>query len=179
MLQPVWKKNDKKARWLILSFSVIVFLVIGALGRVHLQTDLGFDVHIFAAVNAILNGTVALLLVAALVAVKQHRYALHKRIMLTAMVLSFLFLISYICHHLFAGDTRFGGTGTARTLYYIVLFTHIPLAGGILPFILFTVYRGLTGSYEKHKKMARYTWPLWLYVALSGVTVYLMIRPYY
>ena len=99
--------------------------------------------------------------------------------MLTAMVLSILFLVSYICHHLFAGETKFGGEGTSKMIYYIILGTHIPLAGLILPFILFTAYRGLIGEYARHKKLARITWPVWLYVAITGVAVYLMISPYY
>lgn len=179
MLSTNWKKNDKLANWLILSFSVIVFLVVAALGRVHLNVDLGFDVHIFALLNAVINSTVAVLLVAALAAVKKGRYELHKKLMLLAMVLSILFLVSYICHHLFAGETRFGGTGGLKTFYYIILFTHIPLAGIILPFILFTAYRGLTGEYALHKKIAKTTWPLWLYVAITGVLVYVLISPYY
>jgi len=96
-----------------------------------------------------------------------------------AMVLSILFLVSYICHHLLAGDTKFGGTGAIKTFYYIILFTHIPLAGIILPFILYTAYRGLIGEYPRHKKIARITWPLWLYVAITGVLVYILISPYY
>ncbi|HMR84652.1 MAG TPA: DUF420 domain-containing protein [Niabella sp.] len=179
MLKADWKKNDKRANWLIISFSVIVFLVVAALGRVHLKVDLGFDVHIFALLNAVINSTVSVLLVAALIAVKKGKYELHKKLMLFAMVLSILFLASYICHHLFAGETRFGGTGSLKTFYYIILFTHIPLAGIILPFILFTAYRGLTGEYIRHKKIAKITWPLWLYVAITGVLVYVLISPYY
>jgi len=179
MLKANWKKNDKLANWLILSFSVIVFLVVAALGRVHLKVDLGFDVHIFALLNAVINSAVAVLLVAALMAVKKGKYELHKKLMLFAMVLSILFLVSYICHHLFAEDTRFGGTGGLKTFYYIILFTHIPLAGIILPFILFTAYRGLIGEYPRHKKIAKITWPLWLYVAITGVLVYVLISPYY
>ena len=179
MLTKTWQKNNKKANWLILSFSLIVFLVIAALGRVHVKVNLGFDVHIFALINAIINSTVAVLLIAALLVVKKGKYELHKKIMLTAMVLSMLFLVSYICHHLFAGDTSFGGDGIAKTFYYIILVTHIPLAGIILPFILFTAYRGLVGDYQRHKKLARITWPLWLYVAITGVLVYVMISPYY
>ena len=99
--------------------------------------------------------------------------------MLFAILLSVLFLVSYICHHLFAGETRFGGDGIGKTVYYIILFTHIPLAGIVLPFILFTAYRALTGDYDKHKKLVRITWPLWFYVAVTGVLVYLMISPYY
>jgi len=179
MLPPVLTKNDKKARTLILVFSAIVFIAIVALGRVKLNVDLGFDEHVFAFINSIINSIVAVLLVAALIAVKTKHYLLHKKMMLAAMVLSILFLISYICHHLFAGETKFGGTGTAKTIYYIILGTHIPLAGLILPFILFTAYRGLIAEFPQHKKLARITWPVWFYVAVTGVIVYWMISPYY
>lgn len=193
MLAPVLKKNDKQAGRLILIFSFIVFAAVVLLSRVKLDVDLGFDVHLFATANAIINSIVAVLLVVALIAVKANKYALHKNIMLAAMLLSVLFLVSYICHHLFAGDTIYGETdgvkglsadelaavGSMRTVYYIILFTHIPLAGIILPFILFTAYRALIGEYPRHKKLARITWPIWLYVAVTGVVVYWMISPYY
>jgi putative membrane protein len=179
MLQPVWKKNDAKAKWLIGIFSAVVFIAVTALSRVKLEVDLGFDLHLFAKANAIINSLVALLLVAALIAVKSKNYQLHKKMMMTAMILSILFLVSYICHHLFTGETRFGGEGTIRTIYFIILFTHIPLAGLILPFILFTAYRALIGEWPQHKKLARITWPIWFYVAVTGVVVYLMISPYY
>lgn len=179
MLPPVLTKNDKKARTLIWIFSAIVFLAVAALGRVQLKVDLGFDVHLFAQANALINSLVAFLLVIALVAVKTKKYQLHKKLMLAAMVLSVLFLVSYICHHLFAGETKFGGEGTAKTIYYLILFTHIPLAGLILPFILFTAYRGLIAEWPQHRKLAKITWPIWLYVAVTGVVVYFMISPYY
>lgn len=179
MLPPAWNRNDRKARVLIITFSAIVFIAVTALGRITVKADLGFNVHLFAKANAIINSCVALLLIAALIAVKAKQYLLHKRIMLTAMVLSILFLASYICHHLFAGDTKFGDEGTMKTIYYIILFTHIPLAGLILPFILFTAYRAMTGEWERHRKLAKITWPVWLYVAITGVLVYLMISPYY
>lgn len=179
MLQPVWKKNDGKAKWLIGIFSVVVFIAVTALSRVKLEVDLGFDLHLFAKANAIINSLVAVLLVAALIAVKNKKYQAHKKMMMTAMILSILFLISYICHHLFTGETKFGGEGITRTIYFIILFTHIPLAGLILPFILFTAYRALTGEWPQHKKLARITWPIWFYVAVTGVVVYLMISPYY
>jgi putative membrane protein len=179
MLQAAWKKNDKKARVLIFLFSGIVFSAIVLLSRVTIKADLGFDPHVFAKANAIINSIVAVLLIAALVAVKNKKFIVHKNIMLTAMVLSILFLVSYICHHLFAGETKFGGEGINKTLYYIVLFTHIPLAGIILPFILFSAYRALTGEFDKHKKLVRITWPVWFYVAVTGVVVYWMISPYY
>ena len=179
MLQPVWQRNDGRARMIILVFSAIVFLAILVLSRVTLKVDLGFDVHIFAKANAIINSIVAVLLVAALMAVRNFKYELHKRLMLAAMFLSILFLLSYICHHLFSGETKYGGEGDMRTIYFIILFTHIPLAGIILPFILFTAYRGLTGDWKRHKKLARITWPVWFYVAVTGVVVYFMISPYY
>lgn len=179
MLTPVLKKNDKQARLLILTVSFVVFAAVVILSRVKLEADLGFDIHIFALINAIINSTVSILLVAGLMAVKQKNYVRHKNIMISAIVLSVLFLVSYIAHHLLSGDTKFGGEGTIRLVYFIILITHIFLAAVILPFILFTAYRSLTGEYEKHKKLARYTWPLWLYVSVTGVIVYLMISPYY
>ena len=179
MLSAVWKKNDRKARILIFTFSIIVFAAVVLLNRVKLDLNPGFDVHLFAKVNAVINSIVSLLLLAALIAVKSKKYLLHKRLMLTAMALSILFLVSYICHHLFAGDTKFGGEGAGKIIYYIVLFTHIPLAGIILPFILFSAYRALTGEFAKHKKLVRVTWPVWFYVAVTGVIVYWMISPYY
>jgi putative membrane protein len=99
--------------------------------------------------------------------------------MLAAIVLSVLFLISYICHHLFAGDTKFGGVGTIRYFYFFILITHIFLAAIILPFILFTAYRAMISEFPQHKRIARITWPIWLYVSVTGVLVYLMINPYY
>ncbi|MGK2860603.1 MAG: DUF420 domain-containing protein [Chitinophagaceae bacterium] len=179
MLTPAWKKNDGKASVLIITFSIIVFAIIILLSRIKLNVDTEFDVHLFAKANAIINSVVALLLIIALIAVKNNKYVLHKKIMISAMLLSILFLVSYICHHLLAGETKFGGEGTIKMIYYIILFTHIPLAGIILPFILFTAYRGLIGEYSRHKRLARITWPVWLYVAVTGVIVYFLISPYY
>ena len=134
------------------------------LGRIRLELDLGFDIHVFATANAFINGTVAILLVAALWAVKNRQYALHRNLMIAALLLSVVFLLSYIAHHLLAGETKFGGTGTIKTVYYIILFTHIPLAGLILPFILFTAYRALISEWSAHKKLAKITWPIWLII---------------
>ena len=191
--QPVLKKNDKKARVFIWIASIIIFIGIAFLSRVKLNLDLGFNPHDFAAANAIINSLVSILLVAGLIAIKNKNYVLHKKIMITAIVLSVLFLLSYVAHHLTTGDTKFGDlnhdgilsldekalAGNIRYVYYAILLTHIPLAGIILPFVLFTAYRALSGDYEKHKRLARITWPIWLYVAVSGVVVYLMISPYY
>jgi len=179
MLPAVWKKNDAKARVLIFTFSAIVFAAVVILGRIQLKVDLGFDVHVFAKANAVINSLVALLLLGGLFSVKSKNYSLHKRMMMSAMFLSVLFLVSYIAHHLLAGETSFGGTGTIRTVYYLILFTHIPLAGLILPFILFSAYRALIGEWSAHRKLVRYTWPIWFYVAVTGVIVYYLISPYY
>ena len=191
--KPVLKKDDRQARILIWLVSIVVFIGIAFLSGAKLNVPINFDPHIFAAFNAVINSIVAILLVLALIAVKSKKYVLHKRIMLTAIILSVLFLISYVCHHLLSGETKFGDlnhdgivsldektlAGSLRYVYYSILLTHIPLAGIILPFILFTAYRGLSGDYEKHKKLARITWPIWFYVAISGVAVYLLISPYY
>jgi len=191
--QPYLVKNDKRAKIFIWTVSIIVFSVITILARVKLDVNLGFDPHLFAATNAVLNSCVTVLLIVGLLAVRRKNYVLHRNIMVAAIILSLLFLVSYICHHLFTGDTKYGDidnngivsvdektlAGSVRMVYYFILLTHIPLAGIILPFILFTAYRSLTGEYEKHKKLARITWPVWLYVAISGVIVYLMISKYY
>ncbi len=179
MLAPVFTKNDRKAGWLIGIFSFVVFAAVVALGRIKLDLQLSFDVHVFARINAVINSAVSVLLVAALIAVKQKKHLLHKRLMMGAMVLSILFLVSYIAHHLLAGDTKFGGEGTIRYIYYFILATHIFLAAIILPFILFTAYRALIAEWPAHKKLARITWPIWFYVAVTGVVVYLLISPYY
>jgi len=181
MLKPLIPKKDKLAKRLIILVSVIIFLAVVALDRHLIQPEFPFefDVHYFALANSIINSAVALLLLAALFAAKSKQFLLHRNLMFGAILLSVLFLVSYIAHHLYAGDTSFGGEGWIRPVYYTLLITHIVLAALILPFILFTAYRALTGEWQRHKKIARYTWPLWFYVSVSGVVVYWMIRPYY
>jgi putative membrane protein len=193
MLQASLEKNDSKAKNFIWSVSIIVFLAVAGLSRYKLPVNLPFNVHVFATINAVINSLVAILLVVGLVTIKRKNYLLHKRVMLTAITLSVLFLVSYICHHLMAGETRYGdidhdgilslnekmAVGSTRILYYVLLGLHIPLAAIILPFILFTAYRALTGEYDKHKKLVRITWPVWFFVAASGVVVYWMISPFY
>lgn len=193
MLAPSIKKNDSKARIFIFTVSVVVFAAVVVLSKVKLDLKLPFDVHVFATANALINSLVTVCLLAGLLAVKNHNYNLHKKIMITAILLSVLFFLSYIAHHLLAGETKFGDlnhdgilsvdeklqAGNMRLVYYFLLITHIPLAAIILPFILFTAYRALTGEYARHKKLTRYTWPLWFYVAVTGVVIYYMISPYY
>ncbi|MBK6832110.1 MAG: DUF420 domain-containing protein [Flavobacteriales bacterium] len=170
---------EPKAKRVIWIFSVVVFLAVVVLNRVQAPAPDGLDVHVFARINAVLNSLVSLLLIAGLFTARAGKWTTHRAVMLAAMTLSVLFLVSYILHHLFAGDTAFGGQGAIKVLYYIILATHILLAAGSLPFILFTAYRGLTGRYPEHRKMARRVWPIWLYVSISGVVVYMLISPYY
>ena len=193
MLTATWKKNDKKAHILIWIFSAIVFLAVTILDKVTLDIELGFDAHIFAMLSAGVNTIVSFLLIAGLIFIKQKKQELHKKTMLFTMGLSVLFLVFYIAHHLFTGETKYGDldhngilsddekslAGTARFIYYFIISTHVVLAGLVMPFVLYSAYRALTGEFAKHKKLVRYTFPIWLYVAITGVVVYIMISPYY
>ncbi len=193
MLAPSIQKNDKQAKLLIGIFSAVVLVAVTFLSKFTLNVSLPFDKHIFALANAIINTAVAILLVAAVIAVKNKNYQLHKSLMLTALLLSVLFLVTYIAHHLFAGEARYGdanfdgvvspqeaaAVGNLRPFYLILLTTHIILAATSLPFILFTAYRGLTGEYADHKRKGRTMWKVWFYVAATGPLVYWMIKPYY
>ncbi|MBL7837938.1 MAG: DUF420 domain-containing protein [Bacteroidetes bacterium] len=172
-------KNDKVANIIILSLSVVVFALVTLMRRVKLDIDFGFDTHVFPAISAFLNSIVACLLVVGLWFVKQRKFEQHKNTMLAAVFFSILFLLTYVMYHFTTVETPYGGTGTIKLIYYIILFTHIGLAGIILPFILFSVYRGLTGEYDRHKKLTKWVWPVWFYVSVTGVVVYFMISPYY
>jgi putative membrane protein len=186
-------KNDKKARIVILSFSAFVFIAVTALERITLQAELGFDPHVFALASAVINSVVAVLLVAGLFTAKNGAYTAHRNIMLAAILLSILFLVFYIAHHLFSGSTLYGdlnkngivdeseiaASGSMRTVYRILLSTHILLAGISLPFILFSAYRALTNQNAAHRKLAKITWPMWFYVAVTGPIIYFMISRFY
>ena len=193
MLTQTWQKNDKKAHILIWIFSAIVFLAVTILDKITLDVNLGFNPHIFAMLSAGVNSIVSVLLVVGLLFVKQKKYQLHKNTMMFTMALSVLFLVFYIAHHLFTGETKYGDinhdgllsddeislAGTMRYVYDVIISTHVTLAGIVMPFVLYSAYRGLTGEFSLHKKLVRYTFPIWLYVAVTGVIVYLMISPYY
>ncbi|HVF95671.1 MAG TPA: DUF420 domain-containing protein [Flavisolibacter sp.] len=187
------EKNDRKARVLIFTFSAVVFIAVTVLEKVTLTTNLGFDPHVLALVNAVINSIVAVLLLGGLIAAKRGNYQTHKKLMLAALFLSVIFLLTYIAHHLFAGSTWYGDTdrngmvseaekaaaGASRIFYFVLLSTHILLAGVSLPFILFTAYRALVNENARHRKIAKITWPMWFYVAVTGPIVYLMISQYY
>tara|TARA_B100001121_G_scaffold183145_1_gene159813 strand:- start:185 stop:775 length:591 start_codon:yes stop_codon:yes gene_type:complete len=186
-------KNDKKANIFIWAVSAVVFVAVVILHELKIEVDLGFDKHIFAHLNAIINGTVALLLIFGLFLVKSKKFMAHKRVMNLSIILSVLFLLSYIAHHLFAGNTVYGDSnfdgqlsdlerieiGNSLLTYRLILISHILLAGLSLPFILYSAYRASVAEFGKHKKLVRYVYPVWLYVAVTGVVVYFMIEPYY
>ena len=165
-------------RWIWI-LSSIVFIAVVVLNRVQIAAPDGFDVHVFARINAIINTTVSILLLLGLFSAKAGRWEQHRKVMFSALLLSVVFLVSYILHHLFVGETSFGGTGVIKLIYYVILFSHILLAAGSLPFILLTAFKGLSAQYPEHKKMARKVWPVWFYVSVTGVVVYLLISPYY
>ena len=129
--------------------------------------------------NAWFNGTAFFCLIAALVAIKQKNIAVHRALTTTALVLSVLFLLSYVTFHLTTASTPYGGEGWMRTAYFIILISHIVLSTVIIPLVLFTYARGLRMQVERHRKIARYTWPIWVYVTATGVIVYWMISPFY
>ncbi len=194
MLKPLLKKNDSLARFIIGFFSLIVFCLIVFLNKFKLNLDLGFNVHLFAKFNCFVNLLTSLVLCFALYAVLVVKnYSLHRALMFFALFLSLLFLLSYVAHHLLSNESKFGdidgdgllsiselkAIGGLRFAYLFLLITHIFLATLILPFILFTSYAALIGDFDKHKRIAKYTWPLWFYVTITGPIVYYMISPYY
>ncbi|PIO48937.1 MAG: hypothetical protein CMR00_02330 [[Chlorobium] sp. 445] len=144
-----------------------------------LAFESGINVAYLPKFHAFINGTCAVFLVAAYLAIRSRNIALHKTLMVSTFVLSSIFLISYVIYHSQAPATKFGGEGLIRYVYFFVLITHIVLAAIILPLALFTIARSWRGEFDKHKKIARWTLPLWFYVAVTGVLVYVMISPYY
>jgi putative membrane protein len=157
--------------------SAVVLLLVGLMRRVKI--DLGIDFSFLPPFHASLNAICAVILVVALWHIKNGRREQHRRAIYAAMVCSALFLISYVLYHFTTPETRFGGEGFIKTIYFFLLITHVVLAAVILPFVLFTFTRAYTGQYERHKKMARWVFPLWLYVAITGPICYLMLKPYY
>jgi putative membrane protein len=130
-------------------------------------------------VYAAINGLTALLLVTAVIAIRNGKQRLHERLMKTCIGLSALFLVLYLIYHITSESTSFGGAGPVRYVYFFILITHILLSVGVIPLVLFTFVRALSGDFKRHRSLARVTFPVWLYVAVTGVIVYLMISPYY
>ncbi|RZK43506.1 MAG: DUF420 domain-containing protein [Pedobacter sp.] len=172
--------ETKYNKWIIV-LSVAIPLVVALLFGVNLR-KLGYDVQpltFLPPIYASINGLTAIVLVVAVWAIKNGKRNLHENLMKFAISLSVLFLGMYVAYHMTADSTKFGGVGAIRYVYYFILITHICLSVIIIPFVLVTYVRALAKSFERHKRLARITYPLWLYVAVTGVIVYLMISPYY
>lgn len=187
--------SDKTAKNLTAVITLIVFGTVSLLasGLIHKPTPVPQFIYSFPKCIAIINATCSLMLILTFIAVKNKKITLHKIFNYTAMVLSGAFLILYIATHFFIPDTKFGdidhnglldisekdATGSIRSIYFFILITHIFLAAIVLPLVLLTFHYGRTNSILKHRKLARYTFPIWLYVTITGVVVYVMIQPYY
>lgn len=170
----------KYRKWIII-LSIAIPLVVALLFGVKLK-DFGYNVEplsFLPPIYATINGITAVLLVAGVWAIKNGKRQLHENLMKTAIACSVAFLGMYVAYHMTADSTKFGGEGAIKYLYYFILFTHIVLSVIIIPFVLITYVRALAERFDKHRKLARITYPMWLYVAVTGVIVYLMISPYY
>ncbi|RYE37145.1 MAG: DUF420 domain-containing protein [Sphingobacteriaceae bacterium] len=188
-------KQDKLIFRFIIGLSVFVFLVVVILNKKILPVPavLPSFTYYLPMLNAVLNGTCSILLVLSLYFIRQKNITMHKRINITAFVLSSLFLVSYIIFHYLAPETKYGdlngdhvvsemekmAAGSLRYIYYTILISHIILAAIVLPLILFSFNFALQNQISRHKKIVRWTWPIWFYVTVTGVVVYLMISPYY
>jgi putative membrane protein len=171
--------NDKKIFRYIIALSVVVFGVVVVLYMLPKAENMPEWVKFLPTLNATINGTCSVLLLASLYAIKNKKVQTHKKLNITTFVLSSLFLVSYIIFHSFGVETKFPADNPLRPLYLFILITHIILAAVVLPLVLITFYFGLTAKYQKHRKIGRWSFPIWLYVTITGVVVYLMISPYY
>ena len=173
--------TEKKYRVWIIILSIVIPIAVAILFGIKLK-DYGIDVEpltFLPPVYATINGLTAIVLILAVRAIKNGNRTLHERLMKTAIGLSVLFLLMYVAYHMTSDSTSFGGEGVIRYVYFFILITHIALSIIIIPLVLFTYVRALAERFDKHRKLARITFPIWLYVAITGVIVYLMISPYY
>ena len=166
--------SEKKYNKWIVVLSIAIPLVVALLFRVKLDIELPV---FLPPIYAIINALTAVILVAAVIMIKQKKVKLHERLMKSAIVLSVLFLVMYVLYHMTSESTAY--EGNYRAVYLFILISHIVLSIGVIPFVLVTYVRAITNNIERHKKIAKITFPLWLYVAVTGVIVYLMISPYY
>ena len=175
------KTVEKKFKTPIIIVSVVIPLAVVLLFSIRLK-DFGINVEplsFLPPIYAAINGITALLLVSGVLAIKKGNRVLHNKLMTSAIACSLVFLLMYVAYHMTAESTKFGGEGVIKGIYYFLLITHIILSVTIIPLVLFTYVRALSGDFVRHKKLAKITFPLWLYVAVTGVIVYLMIAPYY
>ncbi|GAA4894504.1 DUF420 domain-containing protein [Flaviramulus aquimarinus] len=168
--------NEKKYNKLIIVLSIVIPLAVASLFGIKIDVELPvFLPPIYASINAL----TAFVLVLAFIAIQNKKIKQHERLMKFAIILSVLFLFMYIAYHMTSDSTKYGGEGFKKYFYYFILLTHIIMSIIVIPFVLITYVRAITNNIEKHKKIARITFPLWLYVAITGVIVYIMISPYY
>lgn len=168
--------NEEKHKKLIIALSVIIPIAVAALFRVKIE---GYDLTFLPPIYASINALVAVLLIVAVVSIKNGKRQLHERIMKTNILLSASFLVMYVLYHMTSEPTTFLANGWIKYVYFFILITHILLSVIVIPLVLFTFSKALAGNFTRHKKLARVTFPIWLYVAVTGVIVYLMISPYY
>ncbi len=172
--------SEKSLSVIVYSLTIVVVALVAFLIYFPQTLQLGkINVSMLPALNAFINGTCACLLFIGYFCIRQRKFRLHKIIMMSAFILSCLFLVSYVIYHSQAPSTHFGGEGIVKSVYSFILVTHIILAAVIVPLALFTISRSWRGEFAKHKKIARWTLPIWLYVTITGVVVYVMIAPYY
>lgn len=172
---------EKKYNKFIIAVSIVIPVVVAILFGVKLK-DFGYDVEplsFLPPIYATINGITAVVLILAVIAIKKGNQKIHERLMTTAIVLSVAFLVMYVAYHMTADSTKFGGEGVIKLIYFFILITHIVLSIAIIPLVLITYVRALAKRFDRHRKIAKITFPLWLYVAVTGVVVYLMISPYY
>lgn len=162
---------------LIIALSIIIPLAVAILfGIPPLE---GYDTTFLPAIYATINGLTAVLLLSSFLAIKNGRRGLHQTLNKVCICLSAAFLVMYVIYHMTTPATKYGGEGAWRGIYFFILITHIALSVVVIPFVLFTFSRALAGNFERHRRIAKFTFPIWLYVAVTGVIVYLMISPYY
>lgn len=172
---------EQKFSKFIIVVSILIPVVVAVLFSVKLK-DFGYNVQplsFLPPIYATINGITAVVLVAGVLAIKNGKRQLHKQLMTTAIALSVVFLVMYVAYHMTTDSTKFGGEGMIRNLYFFILITHILLSIAVIPLVLITYVRALADRFDRHKKIAKITFPIWLYVAVTGVIVYLMISPYY
>lgn len=169
-------KTLKIATWIL---TIAVLGLVGAMRHIHLPLPDGVSLKFLPGVHATLNTIVAICLVAALVMIKKKNVVAHQRLINIAMICSALFLICYVAYHITSGETKYGGSGISKTIYLVLLISHIVLAAVSLPFILHTYIYAFTNQFAKHRRITKWVFPMWLYVAVTGPICYLMLRPYY
>ena len=171
--------TEEGSKKIVIAVSALIPIVVAILYVIPQPTEVGSWVLVLPKLNAFLNGTTSILLIAAFWAIKNRNINLHRNLMLTALGLSILFLLSYVTYHTLTESTAYGGEGVMKSIYLIILLTHVVLAIAIVPLVMISFVRALSERFDKHKKIARITLPIWLYVTITGVVVYLMISPYY